>query len=225
MEDIPGISFINSLRPITYKINFNDMITLCSYADSAHSENCTCGICMKIHSGFIAQEIEASANSIGYDFDGLQKPESNGGYYSLGYSQFIPSIVKAIQEQQTQITTLSQSGITGIAFSGPWSENKSVDLKYSISQNIVVLNIPQILDTADGTTANITLTAPLVSSLVPPIKMYYPIIATNNDTIQQGYIAIDTDGTLTVYSSISEEQFSSGIGQSGFKGTSITYNI
>ena len=37
-------------------------------------------------------------NKIGYDFDGVNKPQNEKDNYSLVYADFVPSLVKAVQE-------------------------------------------------------------------------------------------------------------------------------
>jgi hypothetical protein len=56
-----------------------------------------------LHTGFVAQEVEALARRIGYDFDGVNAPKNPTDNYSIAYSQFVPSLVKAVQEQQREI--------------------------------------------------------------------------------------------------------------------------
>ena len=79
-----GLNFITKLRPVNY---------------SWYGVN---------GSGFIGQEVEAAANDIGYDFDGIVKPKNTYDYYSLRYATFVVPLVKAVQEQQAQIESLQQ---------------------------------------------------------------------------------------------------------------------
>ena len=53
--------------------------------------------------GFIAQEVEQASNDCGYDFSGVEKPQTADGLYGLRYSEFVVPLVKAVQEQQTII--------------------------------------------------------------------------------------------------------------------------
>ena len=53
--------------------------------------------------GFVAQEVEKTAKEIGYDFSGVDAPKNEKDLYGLRYAQFVPSLVKAIQEQQQLI--------------------------------------------------------------------------------------------------------------------------
>jgi hypothetical protein len=53
------------------------------------------------YTGFIAQEVEEAAGTIGYDFSGIDKSGvENGGPYGLRYAEFVVPLVKAMQEQQ-----------------------------------------------------------------------------------------------------------------------------
>jgi hypothetical protein len=102
-EDVKGLAFILRLRPVTYLFDvkrFDAQFTnnnagtegYASYAagyDKANSLR---------RSGFIAQEVEKAANSAGYDFSGIVKPQTSSGHYSLSYDAFVVPMVKAIQE-------------------------------------------------------------------------------------------------------------------------------
>lgn len=59
-----------------------------------------------LQSGFVAQEVEAAANGIGYKFNGIVKHKNDNDFYSLRYSDFVVPLVKAVQEQQFEIEKL-----------------------------------------------------------------------------------------------------------------------
>jgi hypothetical protein len=59
-----------------------------------------------VYTGFIAQEVEATARSLGYDFSGIDSPKNAEDFYGLRYSTFVVPLVKAVQEQQAQIEEL-----------------------------------------------------------------------------------------------------------------------
>ena len=63
----------------------------------------------RFHQGFIAQEVFQVMRELGVDFGGYQDHSINGGkdVLSIGYNEFIPVLVKGIQEQQKQIQELS----------------------------------------------------------------------------------------------------------------------
>lgn len=77
-----GLNFISKLRPVTY------------FMKSGTTD---------LQSGFIAQEVEAVANSINYKFSGVVRPQNDTDFYSLRYSEFVVPLVKAVQEQQKEI--------------------------------------------------------------------------------------------------------------------------
>jgi hypothetical protein len=57
----------------------------------------------ELQSGFIAQEVEQAAQSIGYNFHGVDKPKNETTHYGLRYASFVVPLVKAVQEQQDMI--------------------------------------------------------------------------------------------------------------------------
>jgi len=58
----------------------------------------------KLHTGFVAQDVEKAAKSVGYDFDGVDVDEN--GIYGLRYSEFVVPLVKAVQELSQQNDSL-----------------------------------------------------------------------------------------------------------------------
>ena len=59
-----------------------------------------------VRTGFIAQEVEAAAKKVGFDFDGVSTPENETDLQGIRYAEFVVPIVKAMQEQQEMITEL-----------------------------------------------------------------------------------------------------------------------
>ena len=57
----------------------------------------------QVTTGFIAQDVEAAAQSIGYNFSGVDAPKNENDYYGLRYAEFVVPLVKAVQEQQVII--------------------------------------------------------------------------------------------------------------------------
>jgi predicted RNase H-like nuclease (RuvC/YqgF family) len=62
----------------------------------------------ELQTGFLAQEVEAAAESVGYDFHGVDKPKNENDFYGLRYAEFVVPLVKAVQEQQATIETLNK---------------------------------------------------------------------------------------------------------------------
>lgn len=101
-QNVPGLEFINKLNPVTYTLEIKKFDQFLGKKDSIiNSKESQEGYAIgekKIRTGFIAQEVEETAKKIGYDFDGVNKPQNEKDNYSLVYADFVPSLVKAVQE-------------------------------------------------------------------------------------------------------------------------------
>ena len=109
-EDVPGLSFIIKLRPVTYTLDI-DGINSFSSRDMKEKKELPVNAEKKneIYTGFMAQEVEQAANSLGFKFSGIDKPkDASKQTYALRYSDFVVPLVKAIQEQQKQIDDLKK---------------------------------------------------------------------------------------------------------------------
>ena len=108
-EEVPGLDFITRLRPVSYTVNIKklDEHIMQLLPDSIKQVRVKFNNYAKaneeIHTGFIAQEVEELANTLGYKFDGVNKPQNSTDNYSIAYSQFVMPLVKAVQEQQAII--------------------------------------------------------------------------------------------------------------------------
>lgn len=107
-ENVSGLSFIKKLRPITYQLDMNKL------AAFTHTQKKCCpraGDCKQsqiVKTGLIAQEVELAALDVGYDFDGVIKPQNENDHYRLSYSSFVVPLIKAVQEQQEMIEALQK---------------------------------------------------------------------------------------------------------------------
>ena len=105
-DSIVGLSFINALRPVTFKWNAKDAIsdTLPQYdadsSDPVYGEG-------KAHHGFIAQEVKAviDANSDVANGHNIWV-EDPDGTQQVAPAALIPMLVKAIQELTARIEAL-----------------------------------------------------------------------------------------------------------------------
>lgn len=107
-EDVPGLAFINKLRPVTYHLNVHSIDNVLRVKE----DKLTAGEADKkekqVYSGFVAQEVEKAAKEIGYDFSGVSKPENDSDFYGLRYTDFIMPLVKAVQELSAKNDSLVQ---------------------------------------------------------------------------------------------------------------------
>ena len=108
-ENVPGLSFINKLAPVTYTLNLDEaeritgspktkqrlepdekMQTLMTEAKIAKEKI--------VYSGFIAQDVEKAAHSLSYDFSGVDAVKNDKDLYGLRYAEFVVPLVKSVQE-------------------------------------------------------------------------------------------------------------------------------
>jgi hypothetical protein len=112
-QDIVGLDFIMALQPVSYQLDMEKLEQSTgnnrNSSDTSYRETEAereFNLQSKIEkgsirqSGFIAQDVEQAAASVGYDFSGVDKPKNENDYYGLRYAEFVVPLVKAIQEQQ-----------------------------------------------------------------------------------------------------------------------------
>jgi hypothetical protein len=104
-EDVPGLDFINELRPITYTLDVAGIDRATKKLEPKSSVDeidvTLPGVVKKsqiVYTGFVAQEVEKVAKKMNYDFSGVDVPENDNGFYGLRYSDFVVPLTKAVQE-------------------------------------------------------------------------------------------------------------------------------
>lgn len=104
-----GLEFITSLRPVEGRWDMRD-----DYVEIDDGGNVTriskdgSKKRQRLHQWFIAQEVKELCDRMGVEFGGYQDHTINGGcdVLSLGYDEFIPPIVKALQELNAKQSSL-----------------------------------------------------------------------------------------------------------------------
>lgn len=89
--DVPGLDFINRLRPVTYTLD-RDKIRQALGQEIRGEESGA------RNTGFIAQEVEAAAKANNFAFSGVDAPKNDQDFYGLRYAEFSVPLVKAVQE-------------------------------------------------------------------------------------------------------------------------------
>lgn len=118
-ENVPGLDFVLQLRPVTYNLDItgiNKFIRPTSLKDkdgkaivpSAQEQAAIKQKEQVIHTGFVAQEVEAVAKKMNYDFSGVDAAKSDKDLYGLRYSDFVVPLVKAVQELNSRNDSLLQ---------------------------------------------------------------------------------------------------------------------
>jgi hypothetical protein len=179
-EDVQGLSFINRLKPITYTVDIDGLNT---YSDRNRKHDDAYEKLKKdrqpfadeaskiIYNGFIAQDVEATAKKLNYNFSGVDKPKTEDGLYGLRYSDFVVPLVKAVQE----LSKMNDDKDALIQ-----QQNKKIDdLENRLANLEGLMNLPQSTPNAKRQTLNIN-NASLEQNIPNPfnqstvIKYYIP---------------------------------------------------
>lgn len=148
-ENVPGLEFINLLKPVTYNFNVdheNQILgidTNQATDSSGHSLAPPAAGKYDIEqiqfTGFIAQAVDSAAQQIGYNFSGVYKPQNEAtDLYGLRYTDFIPPLVKAVQELSHQVDSLK--GVLSSSASGQRYSNTPVDSISALPSQSVTLS-------------------------------------------------------------------------------------
>lgn len=109
-DDVKGLAFIMKLKPLTYNYNVDKenelMYGMNSKEEQGNSWNGKYDIEKIRFSGFRAQEVYRAAEELGFEFSGVDKSADKEGLWALRYADFVVPIVKAIQEQQSEVEKL-----------------------------------------------------------------------------------------------------------------------
>ncbi len=121
-NDVPGLEFIMGLRPVTYQFdvlayhahvrpqNFKRKSNAIDPKQSEMKSNAQIAS-QRVHTGFIAQEVEDIAKKLNFNFNGVVTPKNQRDNYGLSYALFVVPVVKSIQEQQQQIEELKHENL------------------------------------------------------------------------------------------------------------------
>jgi hypothetical protein len=114
-ENVPGLAFINKLKPVTYNLDMDAVDKIVqrpalkdkdgkSFAlkTSQAEINARNAKQQIVYTGFVAQDVEKAAKEVNYNFSGVDAAKNDKDLYGLRYSEFVVPLVKAVQELSKQ---------------------------------------------------------------------------------------------------------------------------
>lgn len=96
--DVPGLEFVNKLRPVTYNMDLDALAEIKGTPDSLRSKKDELTKEQIVYTGLIAQEVELAAKELDYDFSGVDAPQNENDHYALRYAEFVAPLIKSVQE-------------------------------------------------------------------------------------------------------------------------------
>jgi hypothetical protein len=94
-ENVPGLSFINLLKPVTYHFNIAKENELMGKKKDSIDWRSKYDIEKINFTGLIAQQVDKAAKQVNYDFSGIDK---SGKIWGLRYGEFVVPLIKSVQE-------------------------------------------------------------------------------------------------------------------------------
>ena len=152
-QDVPGLSFINLLKPVTYNVDLKKEEQIFNRKDSIESKE-KYDIQKIKFTGFIAQEVEAAAKKINYNFSGIDIPANDKDVYGLRYSDFVVPIVKALQEL-SKVNDAKDSVINELKAANKNLEARLSKLEAMMMANQTPVNNQLLIQSADVLSQNI----------------------------------------------------------------------
>ena len=118
-QDVPGLLFINKLQPVTYNLDLDAIDKIVHRPAIKDKDGKIIQLLQSeinaratkqkiIYTGFIAQDVEKVANSLNYDFSGVDAAKNDHDLYGLRYAEFVVPLVKAVQELSAKNDSLQK---------------------------------------------------------------------------------------------------------------------
>ncbi|MCB9019516.1 MAG: tail fiber domain-containing protein [Chitinophagales bacterium] len=191
-ENVPGLAFINRLRPVTYNYNIKTQDQLMGRTAAGQWTD-KYAIQEMSFSGFIAQEVAAAAKDLGYAFSGV---DESGQLMGLRYATFVVPLVKAVQELSIENEGLKEAvqeinkENQYLKYENENFESRITQLEKLISKQGIVLNVETAeeiykqLAVIESETATLAQNVPNPFTGTTSIAYYVP------ETAQQAHIKI-----------------------------------
>lgn len=152
--NVPGLTFINKLTPVTYTLDLAEIDNILRLKEMKDKDGKSKQYSKEevetrrkkeqiIYTGFIAQDVEATAKSINYEFSGVDAPKNEKDPYGLRYAEFVVPLVKAVQELSIQNEAMKKE-LSELRALVKGDTNKSTDavVKSAVSKASLFQNTP-----------------------------------------------------------------------------------
>lgn len=107
-NNVPGLTFISKLKPVTYNLDLDAIASFIKTPDSLRIKEAEKLKQKTLQTGFLAQDVVQAAKESNFNFSGIDFPKNENDYYGLRYAEFVVPLVKAVQEQQIIIENFKE---------------------------------------------------------------------------------------------------------------------
>lgn len=104
--DVPGLSFVRALRPVTYQLDRAAAAPLTSPTGAAEDRFSKLARRDDRQFGVIAQQVEKVAQGLGFAFSGIDARSNSDSPHARRYNQFVAPLVMAVREQDAQLESM-----------------------------------------------------------------------------------------------------------------------
>ncbi len=197
-QNVPGLTFINKLQPVTYTLDATGLDNFL-HKDQAKNKQISTeaktamsnALAEKekvLYTGFVAQDVEKAAKSLNYDFSGVDAAKNDKDVYGLRYAEFVVPLVKAVQELSTQNDLL---------------KSKNDELEERLSKLEAVMNVSNQLAFVSSAFLAQNVPNPFsnstrISYSLPQTYSSARIIITDNKGVTLKQISLNTKGKGSV---------------------------
>jgi hypothetical protein len=106
-DDVPGLSFITALRPVTYNYDLQQLKKI-QGQKSGQTNLEEEQFQSTRYTGLIAQEVEAAGKKIGYAFSGVDTPPNENTPYGLRYAELVVPLIQSVKELKALVDRQQQ---------------------------------------------------------------------------------------------------------------------
>ncbi|HYJ62619.1 MAG TPA: tail fiber domain-containing protein, partial [Parafilimonas sp.] len=203
-QNVPGLTFINKLQPITYNLDLDaaDKIIQHVRKDSTgkiiplSEKEVEARVAKEkiLYTGFVAQDVEKAAKNLNYDFSGVDAAKNDKSLYGLRYSDFVVPLVEAVQEL-SRMNDAKDSEINNL-------EARLSKLEAMVSANQSTVNSEQLAIVSSASlqqnNPNPFSNATTINYSLPKTYSSAKIIITNNNGVALKQINLSAKGKGSV---------------------------
>ena len=102
--DVPGLDFVRQLRPVRYRFDLAGLQAMAG--ERSELADALLAKSQDWQTGFLAQDVAAAADALGFEFSGVVRPSEGRTHFGLRYAEFVAPLTRAVQELDARVIEL-----------------------------------------------------------------------------------------------------------------------